>query len=73
MGHRTMVHTAKKFVRGEDHSETADSVGSMLERARMGVWHRMGRDNLQRYRPPDPAYPKYGFSALPRIPPGPAC
>lgn len=37
MGHETVVHSAKEFVRGEIHSNTADGIGSMLERARMGV------------------------------------
>jgi len=49
MGHQTVVHSAKEFVRGEVHSNTADGIGSMLERARMGVWHRMSRQHLQRY------------------------
>ncbi len=49
MGHQTVVHSAKEFVRGEVHSNTADGIGSMLERARMGVWHRMSRLHLQRY------------------------
>lgn len=49
IGHQTVVHSAKEFVRGEVHSNTADGIGSMLERARMGVWHRMSRQHLQRY------------------------
>lgn len=49
MGHRTVVHSAKEFVRDAVHSNTADGIGSMLERARMGVWHRMSRQHLQRY------------------------
>lgn len=49
MGHQTVVHSAKEFVRGAVHSNTADGIGSMLERARMGVWHRMSRQHLQRY------------------------
>lgn len=49
MGHETVVHSAKEFVRGEVHSNTTDGIGSMLERARMGVWHRMSRQHLQRY------------------------
>src|SRR4029453_14053806 len=48
-GHQTVVHSAKEFVRGEVHSNTADGIGSLLERARMGVWHRMSRLHLQRY------------------------
>jgi transposase-like protein len=48
-GHQTVVHSAKEFVRGEVHSNTADGIGSLLERARMGVWHRMSRKHLQRY------------------------
>jgi hypothetical protein len=49
IGHETVVHSAEEFVRGEVHSNTADGTGSMLERARMGVWHRMSRHHLQRY------------------------
>jgi hypothetical protein len=49
MGRQTVVHSAKEFVRGEVHSNTADGIGSMLERARMGVWHRMSGLHLQRY------------------------
>jgi len=49
VGHQTVVHSAKEFVRGEVHSNTADGIGSLLERARMGVWHRMSRQHLQRY------------------------
>jgi hypothetical protein len=47
--HQTVVHSAKEFVRGAVHSNTADGIGSLLERARMGVWHRMSRKHLQRY------------------------
>ena len=49
MGHQTVVHSAKEFVRGEVHSNTADGIGSMLERARLGVWHRMSPWHLQHY------------------------
>jgi hypothetical protein len=49
MGHETVVHSAKEFVRGKVHSNTADGIGSMLEWARMGVWHRMSRRHLQLY------------------------
>ena len=44
-----MVHSAKEIVRGEVHSNTAGGIGSILERARMGVWHRMIRHHLQRH------------------------
>ena len=47
--HQTVVHSAKEFVRGGVHSNTADGIGSLLERARTGVWHRMSRKHLQRY------------------------
>jgi hypothetical protein len=47
--HQTVVHSAKEFVRGEAHSNTTDGIGSLLERARPGVWHRMRRTHLQRY------------------------
>jgi ISXO2-like transposase domain len=48
-GHQTVVHSAKEFVRGQVHSNTAEGIGSILEHARMGVWHRMSRQRLQRY------------------------
>ena len=47
--HQTVVHSAGEHVRGEVHSNTAEGVGSMLERARLGVWHRMSQARLQRY------------------------
>ncbi|MBI2253536.1 MAG: IS1595 family transposase [Proteobacteria bacterium] len=47
--HQTVVHSAGEHVRGEVHSNTAEGVGSMLERARLGVWHRMSQAHLQRY------------------------
>lgn len=43
--HRTVVHSAGEHV----HSNTAEGVGAMLERARLGVWHRMSQPHLQRY------------------------
>jgi hypothetical protein len=49
MGHQTVVHSVKEFVGGEVHSNTADGIGSMLERAGIGVWHRMSRLHLRRY------------------------
>jgi hypothetical protein len=49
MEHETVVHSAKEFVRGKVHSNTDDGIGSMLERARIGVWHRMSQQHLQRY------------------------
>jgi hypothetical protein len=30
MSHETVVHSAKEFVRGEVHNNTADGIGSML-------------------------------------------
>lgn len=49
MGHQAVVHSANEFVRDEVHSNTADGIGSMFERARMGVCRRMSRLHLQRY------------------------
>jgi hypothetical protein len=42
-------NTDKEYVRDDVHSNTADGIGSLLERARMGVWHRMSKQHLQRY------------------------
>lgn len=47
--HQTVVHSAGEYVRGDVHSNTADGVGALLERARLGVWHRMSLPHLQRY------------------------
>lgn len=47
--HETVTHSAKEYVRGEVHSNTADAVGAMMERAKYGVWHRFSDQHVQRY------------------------
>jgi transposase-like protein len=53
--HDTIDHGAKEFARSggkgqpEIHSNTAESFGSQLERAQVGVFHQFGDHLLQRY------------------------
>jgi transposase-like protein len=53
--HDTVDHGAKEFARSggkgqpEIHSNTAESFGSQLERAQVGVFHQFGDHLLQRY------------------------
>ena len=47
--HETVVHSAREFVRGDVHSNTADAVGAMMERAKYGVWHQFSDQQVQRY------------------------
>jgi hypothetical protein len=47
--HETVNHSAGEYVRNDVHSGTADGFGSLLERAKFGVWHKFGRQHVQRY------------------------
>ncbi len=55
--HDAVNHSTKEFVRKERikgkkvkvHSNTADAFGSQLERAKIGVYHRLSEKHLQRY------------------------
>lgn len=49
LDHSSVNHSIKEFVRGDVYNNTAESFGSMLERARIGVFHKMSSLHLQRY------------------------
>ncbi|MAF94149.1 MAG: hypothetical protein CMM60_00050 [Rhodospirillaceae bacterium] len=45
----TVNHSAKEYAVGDIHSNTAESYLSILERARIGVFHYMSHTHLPRY------------------------
>jgi transposase-like protein len=47
--HQSVYHFAKEYARGDVHINTAESFGSMLERAKMGVFHYMSTKHLKQY------------------------
>ena len=47
--HSTVNHFRKQYVNGDIHTSTAESFGSVLERAKQGVFHYMSRKHLSRY------------------------
>jgi transposase-like protein len=47
--HQSVYHFAKEYARGNVHINTAESFGSMLERAKMGVFHYMSPKHLKHY------------------------
>jgi hypothetical protein len=47
--HETVNHSAGEFVRNEVYSSSADGLGSMMERAKFGVWHKFRERHVQRY------------------------
>lgn len=48
-GHSTVNHLRRQYVKGDIHTNTAESFGSVLERAKQGVFHYMSRKHLFRY------------------------
>jgi transposase-like protein len=48
-GHSQVNHSAKEFVRGEVHNNTAESFNALLERSKLGVFHYMSQKHLPRY------------------------
>lgn len=47
--HETVNHSAGEFVRDGVHSSTADGFDSLLERAKFGVWLKLGKQHTHRY------------------------
>ena len=47
--HSCVKHSMNEFVRGDVHNNTAESFGSTLERAKLGVFHHMSPKDLPRY------------------------
>lgn len=47
--HSYVNHSKREYSRGDAHSNTAESFSSILERARIGVFHYMSPKHLNRY------------------------
>lgn len=47
--HRTINHSAKEFVRGTVHTNSMESVWSVLKRSIVGTWHHVSPKHLERY------------------------
>jgi hypothetical protein len=47
--HSHVNHSRLEYSRGDTHSNTAESFSSILERARIGVFHYMSPKHLRRY------------------------
>lgn len=47
--HAWVKHSMEEFSRGEVHNNTAESFSSLLERAKLGVFHYMSTKHLKRY------------------------
>lgn len=47
--HSTINHLRKEYVRDDVHTNTTESFGALLERAKQGVFHFMSAKHLKRY------------------------
>jgi transposase-like protein len=47
--HSWVKHSMEEFARGEVHNNTAESFSSLLERAKLGVFHHLSKKHLTRY------------------------
>jgi transposase-like protein len=47
--HGWVKHSMEEFARGDVHNNTAESFSSLLERAKLGVFHHMSTKHLRRY------------------------
>lgn len=48
-GHAFVDHGKREYVRDEVHNNTAESFNSILERAKIGVFHYLSKEHMQRY------------------------
>jgi transposase-like protein len=48
-GHYTVAHTTREYVRGDIHTNTAESSFALVKRGIMGVYHNVSKDYLHRY------------------------
>lgn len=48
-GHETVCHSAKEYVRGDVHTNTAESSFALMKRGIMGIYHSVSREHLHRY------------------------
>ncbi len=47
--HQSVNHSIKEYARGEVHSNTAESFGAIVERAKQGIFHFWSSKHLNRY------------------------
>ena len=48
-GHEVVCHSAKEYVRGEIHSNTAEGFFSSVKRDLNGIYHSVSKEHLHRY------------------------
>ncbi len=48
-GHQVVTHSAKEYVRGDAHTNTAEGVFSIIKRGMYGVYHSVSKRHLHRY------------------------
>jgi len=48
-GHETVCHTTKEYVRGDIHTNTAESSFALLKRGITGIYHSVSKEYLHRY------------------------
>jgi transposase-like protein len=48
-GHETICHGTREFVRGDIHTNTAESSHALVKRGIMGIYHNVSREYLHRY------------------------
>jgi transposase-like protein len=48
-GHHTTCHSAKEYVRGPIHSNTAESFFALVKRSLHGIYHAVSKKHLHRY------------------------
>ena len=48
-GHESVCHGAKEYVRGDVHTNTAESSFALVKRGLIGIYHNVSRKHLHRY------------------------
>jgi transposase-like protein len=48
-GHETVTHNTGEYVRGDVHTNTAESSNALIKRGIMGIYHNVSKEYLHRY------------------------
>lgn len=48
-GHESVCHSTKEYVRGDVHTNTAESSFALVKRGIVGIYHNVSREHLYRY------------------------
>jgi len=48
-GHHSVAHSTHEYVRGDIHTNTAESSFAILKRGIMGIYHNVSKEYLHRY------------------------